>query len=398
MDNKNYLKKNEDDSFPRISIITVCYNRAKLLKEAIHSIIRQNCTNIEYIIVDGGSMDSTLDIIHENESFISKWISEPDKGIYDAMNKGIEMATGDYIAFLNSDDWYVKDAIDHVIKDIRCNDFPIFCYEANIVSEGASFLYRRGQKENDIRFKMVTCHQGVFAKRSLFYQYGMFDTKYKFAADYEWLLRMYNKGIYMKYDDFIVVNFREGGVSSTNKAESQREAKSIAIDAMNMLRAEKRIGKDEYDILNEDIGRYYDGSEWRKIFRAAVRDRLFMTDEYLSSEAKKILVETRYSIFGCGVLGQECMCFLEQLGLDVVCFLDNKYCYQGEKCNDHEIKSPKEIKDEAAFILISSLRYENEINEQLIEMGMKERDDFLNYSYISMKLGKIVKEHRDCKC
>ena len=78
--------------------------------------------------------------------------------------------------------------------------------------------------------------------------------------------------------------------------------------------------------------------------------------------------------------------------------MDNKYCYQGEKCNDHEIKSPKEIKDEAAFILISSLRYENEINEQLIEMGMKERDDFLNYSYISMKLGKIVKEHRDCKC
>lgn len=396
MDKRNYLKKNEKDSFPKISIITACYNRAELLKEAIYSIVIQNCVNIEYIIVDGGSVDSTLDVIHENESIISKWISEPDKGIYDAMNKGIEMATGDYIAFLNSDDWYMENAINHVVKDIRCNDFPIFCYEANVVSGEKSFLYRRGQKESDIRFKMVTCHQGVFAKRSLFYQYGKFDTKYRFAADYEWILRMYNKGIYMKYDDFVVANFREGGVSSTNKAESQREAKSIAIHAMNMLRIEKRIEKDEYDKLNEDIERYYEGDKWRKIFRAAVRDRLFMTDEHLSIEAKKILVEKQYSIFGSGVLGQECMCFLEQLGLAVACFWDNKNCKHGKRCNGYEIRSPKEIKDEAVFILIGSLRYENEIGKQLIEMGMKEGSDFLNYSYISFKLGKIVKEHRDC--
>ena len=171
----------------KVSIVTVCLNSAKTIERAILSVITQAYKNVEYIIVDGGSTDGTLNIIKKYASNISKWISEPDKGIYDAMNKGIAMATGDLVAFLNSDDWYNDDAIEYVANQAESSNAEIFCYEVN-VWEGDVLQKSRSNLTKDIanlRIRMIFNHQGVFAKRKLFEEFGLFNTKYIIASDYD---------------------------------------------------------------------------------------------------------------------------------------------------------------------------------------------------------------------
>ena len=173
------------------SIITVSYNAAATIEQTILSVIRQDYSNIEYIVIDGGSTDGTVDIIRKYEDKIAYWVSEPDQGIYDAMNKGIRRATGDYVYFLGADDW-LRD--DEVMQEVAAfiRRFPGYSfYMGNVFLYAPALGWTKRQKggrsTEEIKRGKMCPHQGLFTSRDLM-RTG-FDTKYKIAADYAFLLR-----------------------------------------------------------------------------------------------------------------------------------------------------------------------------------------------------------------
>lgn len=206
---------------PLVSIITVCYNSDKTIKDTIESILMQSYRNIEYVIIDGKSTDRTMDIINEyrNTKKISiKVISEKDKGLYDAMNKGIDISNGDIIGILNSDDMYVDE---HVIQDI-VNKFnfsnPDLVYGDLVLvdPENTSKIVRRWKsKSGKFRLGWMPPHPTVFVKKQLYDICGKFDINYKIAADYDILYRFLEKNkAKTEYVDRVLVKMRSGGESN----------------------------------------------------------------------------------------------------------------------------------------------------------------------------------------
>ena len=171
----------------KITIITVSYNAVATIEQTISSVVHQDYPHIEYIIVDGGSTDGTVDIIKKYESHGIRWISEPDHGIYDAMNKGVQMASGDYIYFLGADDWLCSSEVMRAVSDVIHVHAGFSFYMGNVLLY--QNIYRLIQRkrvditvENLKRGEMCP-HQGLFTSRTLM-QEG-FDTEYRIAADYE---------------------------------------------------------------------------------------------------------------------------------------------------------------------------------------------------------------------
>lgn len=219
----------------KMSIITVCYNSASTIRDTIESVIRQSYSNIEYIIIDGKSKDHTMSIIKEYEANIQKIVSEPDNGMYDAINKGIAMSSGDIIGILNADDFYIDDK---VIKDV-VNQFQELDYEglyADLVyvdSENTSSVkrYWKSGKYKPGRFTKgwMPPHPTFFLKRSVYQKYGAYNTTFVSAADYELMLRMIHKyKINLGYLDRIIVKMRIGGMSNSslrNRLRANREDK-----------------------------------------------------------------------------------------------------------------------------------------------------------------------------
>ena len=203
---------------PLITIITVVYNGEKHLEQTIQSVINQSYKNIEYIIIDGNSTDKTLDIIKKYEKNIDFWVSEPDKGIYDAMNKGIKKARGEYIGLLNSDDYYEQNAVELVVNQINKNaQTDVFFGNIYLINyhlpEKQLQTYKKGKK---LEKTFSIWHPTVFVKKTTYEKYGYFDQTYKIAADYELMLKFYKKRCKFFYINEVITNFREGGFSYYN--------------------------------------------------------------------------------------------------------------------------------------------------------------------------------------
>ena len=185
---------------PKFSIITVTYNAGAVLEDTIQSVITQTYRNVEYIIVDGDSKDHTLDIINRYREHIHTLVSEPDKGLYDAMNKGIRLATGDYLCFLNAgDELHEDDTLQLMVHSITGTELPDVLYgETAIVDEEGHFLrMRRLSAPEDLNWKsfkdgMLVCHQAFFPRRELAEPY---DLRYRFSADFDWCIRIMKKAI-----------------------------------------------------------------------------------------------------------------------------------------------------------------------------------------------------------
>ena len=206
----------------KVSIITVSFNSAKTIADTIDSVLSQDFPDIEYIIVDGCSTDGTVDIIRQNENRISQWISEKDQGMYDAMNKGIAMATGDVIGILNSDDVYMNA---HVISDLMRlmhsqNTEVVFADLILVDSSNQNKVLRYYDSgrfhPNKFKYGWMPAHPTVFVKRELYQRVGKFSTTYQIAADYEMLIRMLaiEKASYA-YFPKPVVRMRAGGASTS---------------------------------------------------------------------------------------------------------------------------------------------------------------------------------------
>jgi glycosyltransferase involved in cell wall biosynthesis len=210
---KGYFKKTFNDK-PLVSVITVVFNGHKYLEQTIQSVINQTYDNVEYIIIDGGSTDGTVDIIRKYEHAIDYWISEPDKGVYDAVNKGLMLALGDSIGIIHSNDWYEADAIE---KIVFIAGGPIDC-----VVHGNMNLYKNNEMFYEARFcgainkikkGMVINHPTAFIGRSLYKKYGLFDTKYIIASDWDLVLRFWKAEVPFVFIPRLIANFRIGGIS-----------------------------------------------------------------------------------------------------------------------------------------------------------------------------------------
>lgn len=207
----------------KVSIITVSYNSENTIEETILSVKNQNYKNIEYIIIDGKSKDQTVSIIKKYKKDISKFISEPDKGIYDAMNKGIKLATGDIIGILNSDDLYVdNNVISTIVRQFEINKvdavFADLVYVNSLNPERIVRYYCSANfSTKKFMYGWMPAHPTFFVKRSCYKKYGLFKTDYKIASDYELLVRFLAKyKVNYSYLPKVIVKMRTGGASTKN--------------------------------------------------------------------------------------------------------------------------------------------------------------------------------------
>ena len=204
---------------PLISIITVSLNSERTIGQTIQSVLNQSYSNIEYIIVDGASSDTTVDIIKSYEKYffkkkyIFKWVSEPDKGIYDAFNKGLTFITGEYIGFLNSDDWYEPDGIQKIAEKFK--PFPaIYCGHMNLYVENITKPARLFKSRPDRLYQtMRLAHPATLVSHQIFNEIGNFSTEYKIAGDYDFFLRAKLRGYKIYVIDKLVSNMLRGGAS-----------------------------------------------------------------------------------------------------------------------------------------------------------------------------------------
>ena len=206
---------------PLISIVTVVRNGREFVEDTIVSVLSQTYENYEYIVIDGASQDGTVDVIASYSEKIKYWISEKDAGIADAFNKGYNATTGDYIIFLNADDYFVdSNVLQDVVNLIQSNNYPILVYGDCEVHErvGGNFLYRTNIQLTIGRMKRggMLPQPSLFSHRSYFEKYGLFDLKFKIAMDYEWLLRGARNEIIVHIFRCISC-VRNGGVSTTNQ-------------------------------------------------------------------------------------------------------------------------------------------------------------------------------------
>ena len=205
---------------PKISIITISYNSAKTIERAILSVLNQGYDNLEYIIVDGGSEDGTTEIINKYNKKIAKWVSEPDKGISDAFNKGISFATGDIIGIINSDDGLEPGALEVIGREYDKNTDV---YRGNIIfwNEDTNCKTREvpSMKFSYSGLGLRCCHQSTFITKEAYQKYGIYNTAYKYNMDFDLLLRFQNQGAKFKYLNYDIAYFTMGGItfSKTNK-------------------------------------------------------------------------------------------------------------------------------------------------------------------------------------
>lgn len=213
---------------PKFSVITVTYNAGAVLKDTIQSVISQTYRPVEYIIIDGASKDDTLSIINRYEEHISHIVSEPDKGLYDAMNKGIKLATGDYLCFLNAGDrFHEADTLQQMVDSITGSELPDILYgeTAWVDKEGRFLRMRRLSAPEVLTWKsfkqgMLVCHQSFFAKASLVEPY---DLTYCFSADFDWCIKMMKKARELHNTRLTLIDYLKEGMTTQNRKASLKE-------------------------------------------------------------------------------------------------------------------------------------------------------------------------------
>lgn len=230
-----------------LSIITINRNNAEGLRKTIESVVTQTDNDFEYIIIDGASTDDSVDIIKEYAEHpeygkkITYWVSEPDSGIYNAMNKGINIATGKYLHMLNSGDWYEPDALNNIIPVLRSENPDVLLCMLNIW-ENTVKIYVTMSYEEKLLYGSMS-HQGIIYEKKLHTEVGLYDEQYKFASDYDFCIRAFlNKKLQYSFIYVPYVNFLSGGVGNSQKSGEEIENIQIKYD-LNLSKLKITIKK-----------------------------------------------------------------------------------------------------------------------------------------------------------
>lgn len=333
-------------NLPKVTVVTVTYNAKQYLEQTIKNIIEQDYSNIEYIIIDGASTDGTIDIIKKYEKHLSYWISEPDSGIYDAMNKGIDVATGEWINFMNAGDSFCEqNTISNVINsmdkntDIIAGD--IYYLENNVKTYKKSLSLEQ-------KFKHMFCfHQTMFTKIELLKKYR-FNTNFKIAGDYDFTLKCAMNNYKFQFVNFAIANFLSGGVSETNKIYAKIEDLFI----------KSHYIKNKDDIFNLHSFQYLkrqDTSNQNYTFAYFMNSFYKWIDELDSSK--------NYLLYGYGHIGK---LIYDKVGDSIKTIVDMNY--QNLSTKSLPIYNPLDINNfEFDYIIISVLGREEIIIENLVE-------------------------------
>lgn len=213
----------------KVSIITVCYNAVNYIEKSIESVINQTYHNIEYIIIDGGSSDGTQALIQRYKDKISYYISEPDKGISDAFNKGIKVANGDLIALLNADDYFNNDTVERVVNTYINSHYPtntILHGDLKVIGDKRIKIEKPRSFKRFI-FELPMWHPTAFFTRDIYQRY-FYNTDYKIAMDYELLSRFYADEGSFVYIPHIINNMNDGGISNISARKGFKEVKKAS--------------------------------------------------------------------------------------------------------------------------------------------------------------------------
>ena len=358
----------------KISIVTVCFNSVKTIEQTIKSVINQSYKYIEYIIIDGGSTDGTLDIIRKYESYISYWVSEPDKGIYDAMNKGINVASGELIAFINSDDWYDENAITHFAEAYTNQSADVLYGDIVYIDEYGKERYESNAKLNfdKMLYTNILCHQAICVRTELM-KNNLFDLRYKLLADYDFLLSLLVAGYSFYYiGNYLIAYFRWGGVSTVRILETVNETYEIS---------SKRF------LSKEDL--HYDENKILRIRKIAERRICYgkmqqIYNDFMEGKCQfedyGDILNTKFVIFGVGTVGKQVLELINYLGAKVECFLDSNSDYWEEQISGIRVLNPQEtyiIK--SCKVIITSYEYNDEMAKVLSGRGLKENEDYYSF-------------------
>jgi glycosyltransferase involved in cell wall biosynthesis len=256
---KNYTKKY------LLSVITVTFNAGKYLEETILSIVNQTFRDIEFIIIDGGSTDETIDIIKKYESKISYWTSEDDEGVFDAMNKGIDIASGKWINFMNAGDCFFEhDTLAKVASLLEKSNVEIV-YGNTVIKYDESYKKTKILSP-DLKFDfgLPFCHQSVFVRSDL-YKSAKFNTEYQIYSDYDFFLNCFKKKCAFSFVSEIIAIYNCGGLSSQRSLKHYKELYSISCQEDNVLHSTKVLTFILNDIIKELLKTFLPLSIVRKI-------------------------------------------------------------------------------------------------------------------------------------
>lgn len=222
------------DFMPKFSVITVTYNAEEVLERTIDSVVEQSYSQIEYLVIDGASTDNTAAILDKYHKVIDVLLSEPDEGLYDAMNKGISQATGDFLVFLNAGDtFYCPTTLEDLVKTFPQGELPDVVYgnTALVNKEGEFIKMRRLKPPVELTWEsfakgMLVCHQAFFVKRELAEPY---DLQYRYSSDFDWCIRILKKASFIHNSHLILVRYLDEGLTTKNRKASLMERFRIMV-------------------------------------------------------------------------------------------------------------------------------------------------------------------------
>lgn len=222
---------------PKLSVITIVFNNVRDIERTVKSVITQSYPNIEYIVVDGASTDGTLGVLNRYSAHITRLLTEPDKGIYDAMNKGLVLASGDYVLFMNSgDEIYAPDTVERIFGTAENAD--IYYGETEMINDDGESLGQRRHKApevftwKDFKYGMSISHQAIYIKRSLV---ELYDTRYSLSADIDWILKAARKAKSIINVQGYVAKYLVGGMSKKKHRQSLIERFQIMKEYYGLL-------------------------------------------------------------------------------------------------------------------------------------------------------------------
>ena len=369
------------EAMPLVSIITVCFNSARTIERTIKSVLGQTYPYIEYIIIDGGSSDGTVDIIKKYKDKLGYWVSECDAGIYDAMNKGIDKASGDFIGIINSDDWYEKETVAAASKALL--NFPacgvVHGREIDIYEDGS--IAERSYKNIIGKDCLVQfCHPTFFVRRSIYQKYGKFDCKYPTDADGDFVYRLYLAGVQFHYDSDVVACFSYG------------TGASASLDAtMERLEVHKKYAKlmpqQMRDKAFAALGKAFTSHE----IMIAIR----YLDQRINWNKTLLNYDEKIIIFGFSEYGKMvCDWLLEKgLGKNNLVFWDNDKSKEGRTYFDISTEFPYKLinKTQKICIVVATINYFREMSSQLDMYGYKRGKDYFDvWSFKAMMTGTDI--------